>query len=46
MRRYVAAPLLCLTCGKPVRLVFKDGGWSHVDKVGIKDPAWHLPKVA
>ena len=48
MRRYKAPSLVCLTCGKAVRINY--GGswdrWEHVERVGITNPAWHLAKVA
>lgn len=45
MRIYSPALVLCVTCGRPIRLDLS--GWRHIARmVGITDPSWHLPKPA
>lgn len=45
MRQYQPPRLVCRSCGQPVS-AGQYGGWEHVKRVGITDPAWHRAEVA
>ncbi len=44
MRLYRAPTLICTKCGGELR-PSAFGGYVHRERVGIKDPRWHVAEV-